>query len=263
MYLCLVRLWHLAFHYLNYLFRARTEHAVHSPFVFELVTQVIYNKNSFYAYNEVEQLRNKLLSDNKQLNVLDLGAQKGNYLKTIKSVAYHSLKRPKYGQLIFRLVNHFHPETILELGTSLGITTAYIAKSNPKAKIITMEGAPEIAQIAQQNFETLGIGNIQTVLGNFDSTLEPLLQQISQLDFVFFDGNHRKIPTLKYFESCLRLAHNQSVFIFDDIYWSPEMTEAWKVIKAHPKTTVTIDLFEMGIVFFRKEQAKQHFVIRY
>ena len=91
--------------------------------------------------------------------------------------------------------------------------------------------------------------------------VEKELKEHNQLDFVFFDGNHKKKPTLSYFKQCLEVAHEDSIFIFDDIYWSTEMTEAWQEIKKHPKVTLSIDCFEMGIVFFKKEQAKEHFTV--
>jgi predicted O-methyltransferase YrrM len=172
-------------------------------------------------------------------------------------------KPSKYGQLLFRMVNHFQPTTVLELGTSVGITTAYLSAAHSKIKVTTIEGCPEIAAIAATNFKHLNIQNIDQQIGNFDSLLPAFLAKTEKLDFVFFDGNHRKEPTLNYFYQCLEKAHESSVFIFDDIYWSAEMTAAWEIIKNNAQVTVTLDLFSLGIVFFRKEQVKQHFLIRY
>ena len=81
-------------------------------------------------------------------------------------------------------------------------------------------------------------------------------------DLVYFDGNHQKQATLDYFEKLLPKVHNDTVFIFDDIHWSREMEEAWEEIKQHPAVKVTVDTFFWGFVFFRKEQEKEHFVIR-
>jgi predicted O-methyltransferase YrrM len=185
--------------------------------------------------------------------------------RTISEIAERSLKSEKYGQLLFRLVNHFKPNTILELGTSLGISTAYLASANPNSKVITIEGCPNIASEAKKNFEILGLKNIESVIGNFDSVLPAALCQLPTADckLVFFDGNHKKEPTLRYFNQCLELADNTSVFIFDDIHWSNEMEEAWEEIKSHPQVTVTIYLFFLGLVFFRKEQVKQNFIVRF
>jgi predicted O-methyltransferase YrrM len=161
------------------------------------------------------------------------------------------------------LVKHFQPVNLLELGTSLGISTAYMSKASPTKKIITIEGSENIANIAIDNFNRLNISNIQVITGNFDIQLPKLLQNTSTFDFVFFDGNHRKQPTLSYFELCLQHKHNDSVFVFDDIHWSDEMEEAWESIKQSPEVTVTIDLFFIGLVFFRKESTKEHFIIRF
>lgn len=252
------------FKYLKYLLSAKTAHGIHSPFVFDLYNEVINKKGNYYSFDKIELLRTKLLISNKEIDVTDLGTGKSGK-RTISEIAERSLKNKKYAWLLFRIVNHFKPNTILELGTSLGISTAYLASSNPNAKVITIEGCPSISNEAKNNFASLGLNNIETVVGNFDNVLTSNLQHLTSngnLDFVFFDGNHKKIPTLNYFKQCLEYAHNNSIFIFDDIHWSDEMENVWEEIKSHPQVLITIDLFFMGLVFFRKEQEKQNFVIR-
>ena len=211
-------------------------------------------------------MRNALSMSKHQLECIDLGA--GSHVnksskKSVQTILHSAAKSAKYSQLLFRLVNHFQPSTILELGTSLGISSAYMAIANSKSKLITIEGCEEIAAVASQNFTQLELKNIEQVVGNFDEVLPDILNKMEQVDFVFFDGNHRKGPTLNYFRQCLEKANEKSVFIFDDIYWSPEMTEAWEEIKKHEQVTVSLDLFYMGIVFFRKEQVKEHFIITF
>ncbi|MBI2269717.1 MAG: class I SAM-dependent methyltransferase [Bacteroidetes bacterium] len=252
--------------YFKYLLRAQTKHDVHSPFVFNLLTTVIQNNELYYLYGSIEKLRNELLNDPVEVQVTDLGAG-SVVLKTgtrkISDITRHSLKSAKYSQLLFRLVNHFKPNTILELGTSLGITTLYMAIASSQTRVVSIEGSKTIAQYAKQNFEKLNIKNIQLTVGNFDDVLQSRLNELKHVDLVFFDGNHRKEPTLRYFGQCLQCAHNDSVFIFDDIHWSVEMEQAWEYIKKHDRVTLTVDLFFIGIVFFRKEQVKEHFVLRY
>lgn len=252
--------------YLVYRVKSVNEHGVHSPFVYELLLSTLYNKRNFYSYIQVEKLRNSLSLSDVKVQCIDLGAGshvKNTTKKSVQQLVSSAAKPAKYAQLLFRLVNHFQPTTILELGTSLGISSSYLASANSKSKIVTIEGCKEIAEVAKLNFQTLELKNIEQVVGNFDVVLPQVLSKIEQLDFVFFDGNHRKGPTLNYFKQCLEKANEKSVFVFDDIYWSPEMTEAWEEIKKHDKVTVTLDLFYMGIVFFRTEQVKEHFVIRY
>ena len=255
-----------AFRYLLYLLKARTRHGTHSPFVYNLLDEVIYDTSQFYVFDEIESLRKKLLRDERTINIKDYGAGStinASPTRKLKDIARNSAKAEKYGQLMFRLIQKFKPETLLELGTSLGISTIYQASAVPKSKLITMEGCPETAAVAKENFEKLKLDNVEIVVGNFDKTLSSTLNTITKLDYAFFDGNHRKAPTLDYFRKCLAKVNNDSVFIFDDIHWSDEMKEAWEEIKANPSVTVTIDLFFVGLVFFRKEQKKQDFVIRY
>ncbi|MCW3105231.1 MAG: SAM-dependent methyltransferase [Bacteroidetes bacterium] len=256
----------LAINYLKYRKLRTNEHGIHSPFVFSLYNHVFKNASSYYAYTAVEAVRSRLSADKRIVRVKDLGAGSGHNQgkeRTVSGILRTAVKSPKYSQLLFRLVNYFQPDTILELGTSLGISTMYLAIARSKSTVTTIEGCPETRRIALENFASLGLPNIRSLEGNFDSELPEALQSLNTLDLVFFDGNHRKSATLSYFEQCLEKANNESIFIFDDIYWSKEMTEAWELIKAHPKVKVTIDIFQLGIVFFRKEQVKQHFVLSY
>ena len=251
--------------YLLHRFKAKNRHGVHSPFVYRLVDTVIYDFGAKKVYSEVEILRQQLLIDNRIITVTDLGAGShvnNNQQKKISAIAHHALKPPKLAQLLYRLVSDRQPRNIIELGTCLGITTLYLQKAAPNAKVYTLEGCPETAQIAKETFKKDGTNAVELITGNFDHTLPGAINSLDQLDFVFVDGNHQKEATLKYFEWCLPKVHENTLLIFDDIYWSEGMKQAWAEIKAHPKVTVTIDLFWIGLVFFKSGQAKEDFLVR-
>ncbi|MBL0049063.1 MAG: class I SAM-dependent methyltransferase [Bacteroidetes bacterium] len=256
----------LLFRYLLYYFRSTNEHGVHSPFVYDLVTTVIYDEKEFYCFSKIEKIREKMLANHSLIFMQDFGAgslRVNNSKRKISELAMHSAKPKKYGRLLFRLVNKFQPSTILELGTSLGLSGMYMASAHKQAQFISLEGSTELARIAQQNFNALMLSNVEVLPGTFEENLSHSIQKLEKLHFVFFDGNHRRIPTIAYFEECLKFCCNETVFVFDDIHWSIEMEEAWTCIKQHPQVKVTIDLFFVGIVFFRKEQVKENFTIRY
>jgi predicted O-methyltransferase YrrM len=185
-----------------------------------------------------------------------------NRQKKISDIAHNALKPPKLAQLLYRLAADWKPRNIIELGTCLGTTTLYLQKAAPDAKVYTLEGCPETAKIA---VETFGKGEIaaKPIVGNFDDTLAGVIDGLPELDLVFVDGNHQKDATLKYFEWCLPKVHENTLLIFDDIYWSEGMKEAWEEIKNHPQVSVTVDLFWIGLVFFRPGQVKEDFLIRY
>lgn len=259
----------LALKYLHYYFTSSSGkgHGIHSPFVFEFVTKVLNDKRHFYAYDKVEQLRLDLLLDKTTLTIEDFGAgsavAKSNRRK-VKAIARSALKPKKFGQLMFRMVNYYRLNTMIELGTSLGVTACYLANGNALGKVYTLEGAKQVADVARKNFNELEVGNVEIIEGNFDETLPLALDKLSQIDLAFVDGNHRKQPTINYFNQLLAKAHEHSIFIFDDIHWSKEMEDAWKLIQQHSSVTLTIDLFFIGIVFFRKKHKQpQHFVIRF
>ncbi len=259
----------LGIRYLKYFLSAANGkgHGVHSPFVFDFITKVLNDDRQFYAYQVIENLRADLLTDSRQLVIEDMGAGsrvKKTNTRAIKDIAASSLKPKKFGQLLFRIVDHYSPATILELGTSLGVTTAYLASARQGSAVITMEGAVSVAEVAEANFKKLQLTNIRLVTGNFDDTLADTVRKTGKIDMAFVDGNHRYEPTLRYYNELLPAMHEHSVLIFDDIHWSSEMEQAWEEIKQQENVTLSIDLFFIGLVFFRKEnKMKQHFSIRF
>lgn len=235
---------------------------MHSPFVFELVTEV-FPENNNSNFPEIEQLRKKLLSDKRTILVNDLGAgskKLSSTKRSISSIARHSAKSAKIGRLLHRLANYLKPAHILELGTSLGLTTAYLAKTG--APITTIEGCENIAQEARSNFERLNLTNINQVTGNFDHELPVALEVHPECNFIFIDGNHTYEATLHYYKILRYRVSTPSVIIFDDIYWSKGMNRAWREIVSDSGNQITIDLFHLGLVFFKPDQAKEHFSIR-
>lgn len=254
------------FNYLLYRLKAKTRHGLHSPFVYRLVDEVIYDFSAKKVYDEVEALRNELLRNDRSITVTDLGAGShvnNNKQKRIGAIAKNALKPPRLAQLLYRLAADLQPKNIIELGTCLGTTSVYLQKAAPNAKIYTLEGCPQTAGVAKQTFEKAQTGSIELVVGNFDDILPGIINGLNRLDLVFVDGNHRKDATIKYFEWCLPKVHEGTLLIFDDIYWSEGMKEAWAQIKAHPQVRITVDLFWIGLVYFRKGQVKEDFVIKY
>ena len=255
--------------YISYLWKASNGHGhgVHSPFVFAFIKNVLNTKSKGPSIDAIELYRQRLLNNQKEITILDLGAgadPKGNKSRTIAQIAKGALKPKKYSSLLSRIVKYYQPSQVLEMGTSLGITTCYLAHGVPNASVVTMEGAPTVAHEALTTFKNLGFQNIQLIEGNFDQSLPNYLQSVSTIGIAYVDGNHRYEPTMQYFNLLLTKSDEHSIFIFDDIHWSSEMEKAWAEIKVDARVSLTIDLFYVGIVFLRKEQKEQeHFIIRY
>ncbi|MEO7308046.1 MAG: class I SAM-dependent methyltransferase [Ferruginibacter sp.] len=255
--------------YLRYYFTASNGkgHGVHSPFVFDFIKNVLRDKRKYEYYQVIEKGRQQLLKQKGSIEVQDLGAG-SSVIKTNKRVvadiAKSSLKPAKYARLLYRIVKYYKPVTILELGTSFGITTSYLAAANPDGKVYTIEGSPAIADIARRTFSRVGLSNVELSEGNFDHVLPEFLTKAGKIGLAFIDGNHRKEPTLAYFAQLLNNSTPSSILVFDDIHWSDDMEQAWDIIQQHPAVTLSIDLFFIGIVFFNADiNHKQHFTIRF
>jgi len=250
--------------YILFLFKSTNKHGVHSPFVYNLVTKCFNIKNLQNQKKQFQKIRNKLLNDTTKLIITDFGSGskifKSNQRKVCDIAKVAGIQK-KNALLLMRIVAYFNPSSILEIGTSVGLGTAALSIGNPSSKIITLEGCPKIAGYAQNLFDEFKLENIDVIIGKFEEKLPNILKE-NTFDLVYFDGNHTKKATLNYFNSCLEMATNETIFIFDDIHLSKEMISAWEEIKQHSKVSVTINTFYWGIVFFRKEQVKQHFTIR-
>jgi len=304
----------LAWKYLQYYFTAANGkgHGIHSPFVFDFVTRVLNDRGPYPAWAAIEELRGRLLRDHRLLGIEDMGAGSARdpsrertregaagagtgvpdersgprmRMRKISDIARRAAKPPKLGQLLFRMARHYQPATVLELGTSLGLSTAYLATGAPGARVISMEGSGPIIETAAENLRSLGV-DAELLKGNFDVLLEPLLERIGvacsssrsalagvggklpaaarSVGLAFVDGNHRYEPTLRYFHLLMAHMFAPAVLIFDDIHWSADMEKAWAAIRADPRVYMTIDLFFIGLVFLRDEfKVKQDFTIRF
>ena len=254
---------HQIIQYIKFLLKSTNQHGVHSPFVYKIVTECFYDKRIYSDYKDILNYRKALLKNETKIKVTDLGA--GSHVmkqeeRTVSELAKNAGTTTKRAKLLYRLITYLKPKTILELGTSLGIATHALSLGNPDAKITTIEGCPNTSKFTELHLKKRNINNVDVVTGNFNDEIKALTK--NKYDLIFFDGNHQKEATLNYFEALLETANNHSVWVFDDIYWSKGMTEAWETIKKHPKVTVTIDTFYWGLVFFRKEQVKEGFVVR-
>ena len=255
-----------ALRFLNYYFSSQTKHDIHSPFVYMLVTKVIYPDKIKPEFRNIESRRKLLSRSNLKINSEDFGAGHQGKITSEHSLGFivrNAAKRARYCRLLYRITQHFKPACMIELGTSAGFSAMYLATGNLQGELTTIEGNRSLNEVDIENFKTLGLKNINAIVGSFEKELPLLLKNSKQVDFIYIDGNHKKEPTLSFFEQCLGKSHKNTIFVFDDINWSEEMQEAWNMIKDHHKVTVTIDLFMMGLVFINPDFSKENFSVRY
>ena len=241
-------------------------HGIHSPFLFNLIKNVFNNTNDDKDLQKAFDIYDKYRKSTEVLNYTEIGAgstYKSKNGLSVEQIIKRSSINKKYGKLIYDLVQYFDCKDILELGTSVGISTLYIAQAAKKSKFTTIEGVSEKIEIARKITGECNHKQINFVCGDFDEILSSVLNNFDKLDFVFFDGNHKKQSTINYFNTCLDKIHNETVFVFDDIHWSKEMEEAWNEIKNHDKVRVSVDLLRMGLIFFRKELSYEQYVIKF
>lgn len=283
-------------------------HGIHSPYLFEWVRLVLRDEHSYYAWEKIENVRERMLADNRTVEFVDYGAgigsresENGNRESGVESpktkignreardrrkvsdIAKRSLAKKKYAQMLARLVNWLGDERlaigdgqlamgdgrlamgdgrliVVELGTSLGVTTAYMAAMDKRNKVITYEGCPAVAEIAKENWKALGIKNIDCRVGEI--TADMLDRDLERVDVAFIDANHTYAGTRAYFNVLAEKVHPKSVIVVDDIHYNKEMEKAWHEICEDERVTSTMDLYQMGLVFFDKDYWKRDYRIR-
>ncbi len=258
----------IALRYLKYRKKAKNRFKIHSPFVYGFLENVFREEKYHDDFKKLDAFYNELKDSERVIETVDFGAKATEkdyseyFIKLGKLVRQRSHPL-KHLHIFYNLSKYIKPSTMLEFGTAAGVSTIYLKKPLPESKMVTIEGCATLSSIAEENIEKAGVKNVEVVQGNFEQVLDEVLNKFEKLDFVFFDGNHRKQPTLDYFEKCMDRVHPGTVFLFDDIHWSKGMEEAWEEIKADPRVSVTMDIFWFGLVFFRKGIAKQDFVVKF
>lgn len=253
---------HSAISYLKHrLLAGSGGHGVHSPFAYSLCENVFYNRSSYYGFRRLEEIRQQLLTNENPINAGKFGAGSRTFpgsIRRVKHIAQHGISPARQSQQLFRLANVMGATTCIELGTSLGLNTLYLALQNTSGKVITVEGSAALHAFAKDLARTNGASNVEFIHAPFNEALPKIVDELaelplSQVTLAYIDGDHSFAPTMDYFETLLPLARGNNVFVFDDIYWSKAMTKAWKLIQAHPAVRMSIDTFYAGFVFFNPD----------
>lgn len=256
-----------AYKFIRHWFTAQTRYDVHSPFVYQFVIKILPHRKSNWG-KKVDALRNHLGGLNQAISIEDLGAGYGGESrsrieKTMSEVVRSSGRRRRNGELLFRICQAYQPESCLELGTNLGLSTLYQMGAVPEANFVTIEGAPELAALAKQNMDKMGFQKVELRVGDFAWQLDALRKEGRKFDHVLIDGNHRYQSTVTYFDELLPMLNPGALVIVDDINWSGEMGKAWDEIRQREEVSVDIDLFFMGLCFVNRQQEKESFKFRF
>ena len=237
------------------------------PFAGQLIRDVIRDRSPYDAYHVMDEARKAFLHSGEKISITDLGAGhsmgRTHHVRSVKNIVRRSAGKPKYHRLLYRMVRYFKPAVILEAGTSLGLGTLALALAHPEAAVFTLEGDPASAALARKMFDQCHLKNITLLTGPFRDGLPQVFTQTDQVDFIFLDGHHEEKATLEYFETFLPHLHEKSILVTDDIHWSKGMSKAWSVIRQHPQVSLTIDIFQTGLIFFNPALPKQTLIIRY
>ncbi|MCA6074858.1 O-methyltransferase [Fulvivirga sedimenti] len=232
-------------------------HSLHEPFIYDLYDRVICGKERPASFPLIEEIRQGYTSE-QHIKLPTFGAISHQSDRSLRQIARDGSTTPQIACVINRLISERKYRNVLELGTSLGLTTLYLS-DNPDVQVTTMEANPDLIRLALENFKKINRENISLIRGNIDDTLDQALKTMGHVDLAYIDANHRFSPTIDYFNKILHYVNEESIVILDDIHWSVEMSAAWNEIRQHDSVTMTIDFYRMGWVFFRPFRNVYHY----
>lgn len=243
----------VSFRFLTFYWHAQTIYRIHSPFVVRFLREVVEDRRQFYIFPLVEEIRKSMIKRQDSIRIPSLGAPSKTLFgstRPLGRIVQQTAVSARGGRRLFKIIHTYKPEIMIELGTAAGLSTIYQAPAALAGELYTIEGAPDLARIAHQQFARLGLPNVQLIIGAFAEVLPGLLEELPRIDYAFLDGHHEGKARQAYVEALLSRMHEGSVLVFSDIYWSRDMMQAWKQLKAHPRVRLSIDLFEFGVLFF-------------
>ena len=252
---------HQANAYIRHWLLAVGKHSLHEPFIFELFDKVIAGPEMDDEFSAIEDIRKSYFCYNEKINLSTLGAPSLQGKRSLHQIARFGGTPSHYAQILYRLLNFSESMKVIELGTSLGLTSLYLAWDD-NVSLKTLEGDPVLIQESSALFERMKKTNIEIIQGNIDHTLKEACNKLGSVDMAYFDANHSYEPTLRYFNQIFPFLHERSILVLDDIHWSREMSRAWEDLRADSRVTLSVDLFQMGLIFFRPFRQKYHYRLR-
>lgn len=241
--------------------RYRKGFGVHSPFVFSLITKVIEEKCQYYRFFDIEVMRKKLLFNNTNVIYHDKQNQGKLKSRSVSQIVRREAIKPKHGKLLFRLANYFKSESILQIGSGAGLSTLYLTSYSHNLKCIVLENMAELADIARMATDGEAINKIDIRVGEYRKTLPKAIEEMGNLDLVFFNTQYEQQDNQWLFYECMKHADNETIFVFNGIKDNRKMRELWGEIKSSPNVTVTLDLYSIGIVLFNKKLYKRDYKV--
>ena len=217
---------------LKYLWQRKSEYSIHSPFVYDFMKKVLYDRGSNRDYDLM--LRISRLLDGKK---------------------YPTRRRRKEGRLLYRLVRYLEPETVLTFGQLSALNTSALALGNLQTKVYLEQSSDFL-----ETLNSMGVVNVSLIRhdGNEEEQFERL-----NTGFVFYALDDFGDDTWNNLEDGFGTVDEETVLVFEGIHHSRHTEAAWEAIKANEDVTVTMDLYCIGIVFFREGIEKQDFVLKY
>ncbi len=227
---------------------AKSIDSVDSPLVYQLCLDIQSAHDAKTQFKKIEDKRAQLLMDNTLINVQSLGSQSKvnrSEIRSIRQIALSSVSPRNKCELLYGLVKTTKAKTVLELGTSLAISTAYVAAVDRVDYIKSVEDSSKIHSYNENLAHNSKINMIQS---DFQSYIENELNNKAKYDCIVLDGRHDEIATISYVNQLINLLNPNGIIIVDDIYWSNGLMNAWKTLRNDYRYNLKIDLFYYGVL---------------
>ena len=248
--------------HLSYFFQKVDNHSIQAPFAFSLYELI--SKPGFPEIKKIEDHRALLIRSGDTINYQTFGKKSSlpiDKRRKISAIVNSGISSQYKSRLLASLIKEFKCKVILELGSSLGINTAYLAEASPQGTVYTFEGHPGLCHLANGFFKQLNYDQVVLLEGNIDEKLPEVLNSITAVDFAFIDANHTSQGLLMYFNQLINRIHKKSIIVIDDIRWSKDMHRGWKEVVKNERVSHSYDMGDVGILFFQEGIKKQNYIV--
>ncbi len=236
--------------FLRFYRSAKVVYDLHGPTAYQFAVRILEDRRHYYRFEEIEKLRKTLLQAKEVVPPSDWGAGSKKRGHTLADIVRHSACSPALGRMLFKTSLLYRPQTLLELGSSLGLSALYLSGGALQARFRGIEGHPYLCRKAEEHLKQFNTPDARVLCGAFRQKLPEVLKELGQVDLVYFDGDHRHEATLELFRTVLPHRSENAVFVFDDIHWSKGMSRAWEEIRHQPEVKLSIDIWRAGFLFF-------------
>lgn len=214
---------------------------VHSPFAFHFIINVLRERLPYYAYENIERRRNM---------ALNLSSRISRHRRVI------SIKNAK---MVFRIACLFNPRTILQIGTTYGVSTTAILDVSRNSELIICHGSDTCTPIYKKVTQRYGdriisTDNVDSAIQTYNARLADGTPPFILVNCIDDDNDEHKL-----YRYLMEAIDNEATVIFRNILKPTKVAHLHNRINADITHGMTFTNGRISVIVGRKSLPRQSF----